>query len=216
MKTKRNDLTTIKYFRIESGIMHASDPCYQIDVNNKCGVYNIKAHTGVWKATVEYSDDGMWGIRPVRLNIRCLEKDFHPLKIENYNICVDSGQFGFFDEMIYPNGEDELDYGNPKSIYRLISNLTCDPNERGINDNWGIIGGMGVVSESYMGDGSYPLTLFFTDGSLTSAFVDFDPKGDEEDEDSEYDEDNFNIKIKYDDVVESDETWDANRPYSNQ
>jgi hypothetical protein len=163
-------------FKIESGLVHLSDPCYKIDT--WCGQYNVPAKNGDWEATVEYTDSG----RVASFSAFFLQIDPHPAPTTQtvFYIGVDSGQFGIFDAEIY---DPESDYESP-GFYRDCCDATL------ARAGAGVVQDKGFVSRTGWGDGSYECVMTKTEnGELVGIDIvfisDVDEDWDEEDEDEE-------------------------------
>lgn len=127
MKYKTN-LTQIGSFEI-SGKMRVSDPCYKPDVWC-CGTLNTRP--GIWDAAVLVMDDKMtdgWGDRvaviaakhencAIPLDAKTINnstdgsKVIAPWKMADFEVGVDSGQAGFYDDnnFVERNGGEDDDW----------------------------------------------------------------------------------------------------------
>jgi hypothetical protein len=156
-------------FEINSGKVHLTDPCYK--TTTWCGAYNIPAKNGKWYAIPE---DGE--------SLGCIISAFtvyhedHKLdevtELLDYDLGVDSGQFGIFDTSIY---DENTSYDAP-GFYRNCCDITLR------YPSCGIIGDSGFVSSSGYGDGSYPgYGAFDKDNNLVKFCVRFVFSEDDED-----------------------------------
>lgn len=96
-----------------------ADPCYSRELTH-CAAFNYKIKPGNYAVSVEYSDEGAWGIRVKSLAIyhESVKVSRHGFKLnKSVDIGVDSGQAGFFCDSIYPEGEDTGDYSDKNSFY---------------------------------------------------------------------------------------------------
>lgn len=155
-------------FKITSSKIRVSDPCYDDDVWCKGTVEN--ARKGTWKAFSITSEEGNWGNRVAGL-IAYHEDSSEPEGLEDsewehqeFEVGVDSGQAGIFDEKFYRDDD-------ATNSYEYIGSPLCDFEKDG--DNWYNVccditlysgktqaGGAGVlpygvVSSSGFGDGGY-------------------------------------------------------------
>jgi hypothetical protein len=164
-------------FKIESGLVHLSDPCYNI--GTWCGQYNVPAKNGDWEATVEYSDGG----RVASFSAYNVGPTYSPHRMPTtqtrFDIGVDSGQFGIFDAEIY---DPESDYESP-GFYRDCCDATL------ARAGAGAVQDKGFVSRTGWGDGSYECVMTKTeDGELVGidiVFIYDEVDFEEEDEDWE-------------------------------
>jgi len=189
-----------KVFKVTSGTMVCSDPCYSIPTWCQGIVSNVK--NGNWEAGIETSDEGSWGERIARLwvyNLEAAIKDPSIVKtIENggghempFSAGVDSGQFGFFDHANYRKDDSakdlpQYDFGGQFGMgtnegdawYGACCHLTLG------EENWGVLPN-GVVSSSGYGDGSYGVTGIKNDEGQYIAFcvvfIGNDDEGDNDD-----------------------------------
>lgn len=178
MKYKAN-LTQIGSFEL-SGKMRVSDPCYKPDVWC-CGTLNTRP--GTWEAAVMVMDNEMtggWGKRVAVLAAKheeCIipldtqtvnessdkSRVLSPWKIADFEVGVDSGQAGFFDDANFVSrngGEDEYWYDRMCSI--TLSSVSA-----GVVED-------GAVSSTGFGDGGYPcIYRAGTDGLVDFVYIIF-------------------------------------------
>lgn len=132
-------------FQVKSGEMMVSDPCYSRDTWCQGILKNVK--NGEWVAYVEKGQTD-WGNRC--WSVYVVHSDYpqtnHFTQRVEFEVGVDSGQAGFFDNAKYHGGEDR--YGED-GWYDICCKATLD-SKLGAN----VIDG-GVVSSSGFGDGSY-------------------------------------------------------------
>lgn len=114
-------------FQITSGKLLVTDPCYKLDLENlRCQSILENVKNGQWNATVEYCDEGQWGIRVSQLwiyheslNITNPGLEFPQCsELANNDICVDSGQAAFFDADKFPSGNE--------AFYSKVCDLTLE------------------------------------------------------------------------------------------
>lgn len=177
------DLILLGSFDLTGSVLRVSDPCYNRDVWC-CGTID-KCRPGVWEAAVLKTDEGDWGERIAVLAVRYRDggpkfnainramcnatKAWHECPFE---VGVDSGQAGFFDEAHYRDDT-------------VISKTITE--QSGIGDLWyrhccdvtltrlsaGIIP-YGVVSSSGYGDGGYTAIKHLDrNGRVDFAFIVF-------------------------------------------
>jgi hypothetical protein len=157
-----NNLIKVGKFKIESGSVIVSDPCY--DTNLWCCNQLDSIKEGNWigcviREKVRYG----WGIRNVRL--LAVHEDYEnkldngelQFELTGIQVGVDSGQAGIFDLLSYRKNK-LIDYTpNPgfdtEPWYGACAEKTLKTEiSAGIVPN-------GVVSESGIGDGSYDLYI---------------------------------------------------------
>lgn len=160
MKYKTN-LTQIGSFEI-SGKMRVSDPCYKPDVWC-CGTLNTRP--GIWRAAVMVMDDKMtdgWGDRvaviaakheccTIPLDTETINNStdgsevIAPWKMADFEVGVDSGQAGFYDD----NNFVERNGGEDDDWYDEMCSISMSRARAGVFSD-------GVVTRSGYGDGGYP------------------------------------------------------------
>lgn len=187
----KTDLKRLGSFTI-TGQMRVSDPCYRPEVWCS-GVLNTEP--GVWEAAVTVlgnEDTGGWGRRiavlaakhkgcSVPLTTGTINETSDYLKfspksewrIADFEVGVDSGQAGFYDNdnFINRNG------GDDEKWYDKMCNITLSKEQAGVFTD-------GVVASSGYGDGGYPC-IFHTGigGKVDFAYIIFIGDDDEEQED---------------------------------
>jgi len=124
------------------GILVICDPCYKRDYEPPL-VNRIEVAPGIWEATVSYFSG----------RISLLEAGLsHAYAYKKEQLTddagVDSGQFGFFDDTIFPYYQ-EREFDDKEKFYGKCCDITLSDKQAGIID------GKGVVSSSGFGDGSY-------------------------------------------------------------
>ena len=113
---KRNcEFINLGEFEMTSPVMRVSDPCYERDVWC-CGTVD-HCKLGTWEAGVLKTDEGEWGTRCAVLAVRHKDTgpDFNVIRLgkvrkvackcveQSFEVGVDSGQAGFFDDAFYQN-----------------------------------------------------------------------------------------------------------------
>ena len=168
-----NSTLELGSFEVTSGRLVVSDPCY------KPGLWCVgeldRVKTGNWNATVEYSDEGDWGIRVARLIAR--HEDVDDLRkldrlSATFGVGVDSGQAGFFDAAHFHDPTIILDapsktWSENDVWYDSCCEITLSKTQAGILP-------YGVVSASGYGDGCYDCN-YYTDklGNVVAAEIVF-------------------------------------------
>lgn len=154
--------------------VRVSDPCYGTDV--WCGgvVDNVKE--GTYNVDIEISNEGMWGERVKSLTAIHSEYSGHSIiQKAPFEVGVDSGQCGIYDEDYYRQYHSEDDCND--DWYEDVCDLT---------DPFGTKDDKCVVSSSGFGDGSYDCFLLRDKNNEVVGFQIVFIEDDEEDED--YDE----------------------------
>ena len=155
-------------FRVTSGKVHLTDPCYEVDMSSRYGAYNVPARNGDWHVEVEHINS--WGFRVKRWRAYHIEEN----KVNQLNCLsnvlydndfgVDSGQFGIFDSEIY-DGDSEYDQ---PGFYRDCCDITL------ARDLCGVVSKRGFVSSSGFGDGCYDgYASYNANGELIKFVIDF-------------------------------------------
>jgi hypothetical protein len=151
-------------FEITSGSAMVSDPCY--DETWCQGIIN-NVKNGTWKAYLHIIDKRVGYILCHHISHICLLDN--SWKKEKFEVGVDSGQAGVYDESKYHGGED--DYGEG-GWYDLNCDLTWDRIGNSLRYG-GVLEG-GVVSSSGGGDGGYDCsTIKNSNGEIVGILVDF-------------------------------------------
>jgi hypothetical protein len=172
------NLDVIGTFELGGTKMRVSDPCYDKDV--WCAGILENCVPGFWSAYLVLSDEGAWGVRVKELRVSNLnESHVEPTELVDIDAGVDSGQCGFWDEMLYPEGEREYDDMN--GFYRTVCNLTHDETDHSVR---GGVVPFGAVSSSGYGDGGYSVYVGRNAaGQIVSAKIDYIPDNVEDEED---------------------------------
>ena len=141
--------STLGSFFITCNKIHVSDPCYDYACSGAVTLTN--ALSGRYLATLVKHNLDIWDTRVSRLTIKHEDyKDIVPDIFSGYEIAVDSGQAGFFDDYYYQQNHGG-DFGDLNSLFGLACSLTLSKNHGGILLN------KGVVAETGFGDGCYGL-----------------------------------------------------------
>lgn len=161
-------------FSVVSGTLVVSDPCYTPDVWCRGELKNVRV--GEWNASMVETDQGNWGIRVGVLSIR--HQDIHSRKglIRHeapFEVGVDSGQAGFFDERFYRD-DSVITQQPPQSWsdgeskwYDYCCSLTLSPTQGGVLP-------YGAVTSSGYGDGVYSCYYYTNEaGEIVMAEIKF-------------------------------------------
>jgi hypothetical protein len=169
-------------FEVSGSKIRVSDPCYDRDV--WCAGILENCAPGGWSASLLMSDEGTWGTRVKELIIR--HQDWmseNPTEKSDVHAGVDSGQCGFWDDALYPDGERRYDAGE---WYHTVSQLTFD--EVNPRTRYGGVISFGALSQSGYGDGGYNVYVDRNSlGQIVAAKIDYIPDFDEEEEEEEND-----------------------------
>lgn len=143
--------STLGSFIITGNKIHVSDPCYDYNCPGAVTIDNVLS--GRYLATLLKHNLDIWETRVCRLTIEHEDyKDIVPDIFSGYEIAVDSGQAGFFDDYYYQYNQGG-DFGDINTLFGLACSLTLSKNRGGIMLD------KGVVSETGFGDGCYPLFI---------------------------------------------------------
>lgn len=162
----------MKQIRLGSKV-RVSDPCYGTNVWCAGVIDNVKE--GIYNASVEMSDEGMWGIRVKSLTI--VHADYKGFLFFNesarFEVGVDSGQAGFYDEDYYQQYHTAKDVDD--DWYDAICELTYP---------FGTKDDKCVVSSSGFGDGCYTCYMLVDDDNkVVAMMIEFISDEDEESDD---------------------------------
>lgn len=164
----KRDFTDIGTFTLESGVMRISDPCYKKDV--WCTGIIPNCRTGRWEAVTAYYNDGLFGRRVSMLAARAVDSsasfdlldELGDLAVGDFDVGVDSGQAGMYDDATYgldsiaeslPTPPDKIYGTEPGSLWY---SCCCEATDTEIRAD---VLPNGVVSRSGFGDGGY--TAFY-------------------------------------------------------
>jgi len=170
-------------FKIESGKIHITDPCY--DTDTWCGIYNQTAKKGTWIGKIvskEYEVD----------ELIVHHKDHPPTndwRLLPGEVGVDSGQAGVFDANIYPKGGNNGEADDNTTFYGKCCRETCNgfdkehqakKKEMGLAESHGVVDGQGFVSHTAWGDGSYNAYAQYSGGVVVAVKIDYVGEEDEQ------------------------------------
>jgi hypothetical protein len=177
-----NDTRTIPLgqFEVTGDKVMVTDPCY--DRDTWCQG-TLPALPGRWAAEMEVGDRPGWGRRVHA--IRAFHVDVAPRDVRKrakFEVGVDSGQAGIFDEARYPQDETG-DYDDLESFYGRACSATHDRDGEDDSITGGVIA-EGAVSSSGYGDGGY-VCYYRTDEEGRAVEVEIVFIGDESDEEDE-------------------------------
>ena len=139
-------------FKIKSGKIIVTDPCYGNE-SGHCQA-RVMVKNGTWFAEVTRGEVPAWGNRVYELTAKhssvgdaILAYKDHPTEI-----CVDSGQAGFFDLAKYEDAKSRPDDYGDGGFYDKCCAIT-------LSDNSDVSVGFGAVTSSGFGDGGYKLLV---------------------------------------------------------
>lgn len=128
--------------------VRVTDPCYSMDVWCSGTIDNVLP--GEYIPTGIISDEGSWGMRVAKIRVNHVNYPKRkPNELVDFEVGVDSGQAGIFDEPYYIEHHKDRDYYNPASWYRKVCDITLG------TPGIGTVDGKGLVSSSGFGDGGY-------------------------------------------------------------
>lgn len=172
-------------FILATPTLLATDPCYE---KGTWCTGEMEARTGEWAAQVTMRDS-MSGQRNAILLVAHTSVDIRGIILEELedsgiNAGVDSGQAGFFEKARYPDDKGQLEYED-HTWYGQVCAQTL--NEEGGSASISP-GRFGAVSQTFWGDGGYPvLVRKDAEGLVIAAALIFDGSlgcdDDDEDED---------------------------------
>lgn len=185
-KPFQSELTVLGSFELTQPTIRVSDPCYDRDVWC-CGTIE-KCMVGTWEAGVLYSDEGPWGKRVSIIAIRhketgpafssvnnraiCSMNEYRGWSHQLFEVGVDSGQAGFFDDQFYRDDAVFAGYPDPEHDfdevwYSHICDITLSEANAGVIPH-------GAVSSSGYGDGGYDCYAHRNkNGDIDFAFIVF-------------------------------------------
>jgi hypothetical protein len=172
MMANRKDI--MQSFTVSGTKLIVSDPCYKRGTWCQGVVDNVLP--GKWNASVEYdADEGR--VASLRAEHSTAKAEYNVLG--NFEVGVDSGQAGIFDEAFYPQ-DNCGEYKDETSFYGKCCKATSGDDQAGIIDD------MGAVSSSGYGDGGYECLLGFDkDNKVVSVIIGFITDDFDEEEESE-------------------------------
>lgn len=161
------NIKEIGTFTLSSGIMRVSDPCY--DKTAGCAGIIPNCVTGEWQAGVAYHNDTLFGRRVALLAAKAanseadfnLVDDLYALELAGFEVGVNSGQAGIYDNDSYGLSSTVEGLPEPDEIFGdepgcFWYSVCCSVTDS--NDHAGVIP-TGVVSRIGFGDGGY--TAFY-------------------------------------------------------
>jgi len=160
-------------FKVDSGRLIVTDPCYT--QGTWCSGLLTDVRQGVWEATALIVDSGDWGGRVAKLMVRHQEHDdlSEPQELCGFEVGVDSGQAGFFDFHIYPQGDETGDYGDLSTFYGRACYATLGDDRNEHSQCGGVVDGHGVATRSGFGDGGYDCYARRDNGEVVAAMIVF-------------------------------------------
>jgi len=181
LQTKQNKF--IGEFKIVSGIARVSDPCYKKDT--WCNG-TLKVKNGTWMTNIVMFDEGDWGDRVGYLIVRhkdySVNEDSCGLEGVDFEVGVDSGQVGVFDDSFFKDDE------SVKGLKRMDDRIICEDEpfysmccDRTLHDGQAGVIPYGAISSSGYGDGRYDCHIKKNKkGEVIAIIVDFDLENEED------------------------------------
>lgn len=167
-----------------------SDPCYGLGTWCQGVINNVAP--GTYQCNVEYYNDALWGTRVSAIEV--INESYYFNEIDylevNFEVGVDSGQAGIFDYSYYEENHKKNNNGRVlnENWYDRVCSLTNTNNKLTGNT----IDGLGFVSSSGYGDGSYYCYVAHDIDENVIAirveFIDPDEEDDYDEEDEYYDD----------------------------
>lgn len=146
-------------FQVTGDKLMVTDPCYTR--STWCQGIVENALPGTWEGNAEYTDEGSWGERVSAVEARheSFRESVGRWETAGFEVGVDSGQAGIFDEARYPKSECG-EYDERGSFYNRACHATagsnpCDEERSERSDEKGGAIDEGVVTSSGYGDGGY-------------------------------------------------------------
>ncbi len=182
-------MIVIGSFEVVSGKLMVSDPCYKRGTRLHGTIDNVK--NGKWRATI-VSEPGSRYIASLLVEHTSIAGEVYSMwsTQTDFNVGVDSGQAGFFDDAHYKNDSDVSEYqwvNADRKIceddpwYSMCCDATC------YHENNARVIPFGAVSMSGYGDGLYHCHYYKNEqGEVVAAEITFIRE--EEDDDYGYDE----------------------------
>lgn len=156
-------------FEITSGAARITDPCYSKDTWCSGVITNVQ--TGTWLCEVLMQDD-----RVSRLFASVKDDNSSVVyKTAEFEVGVDSGQAGIFDESLFPDKAEDDEAHD--AFYDKVCAITLAP------DGFGVVP-FGCVSSTGWGDGSYVCTFGTSTESGKVTRIQIDYMLDEEEDDN--------------------------------
>lgn len=188
------NIKEIGTFTLSSGAMRVSDPCY--DKTVWCAGIIPNCVTGEWQTGVAYYNDALFGRRVALLAARAADSeadfslvdDLYALELAGFEVGVDSGQAGIYDNDSYGLDSTVEGIPEPDEIFgdepgSLWYSVCCSATDS--DDHAGVIP-TGVVSRSGFGDGGYTAFYHKDDNGKTDliAILYIDPSLESQEEDA--------------------------------
>jgi hypothetical protein len=149
------EIRKVGTFEVKSGKIMVSDPCYNKETWCQGKLDNVL--NGTWNAILYIYNEGEWGKRVGHLLVHHInhpsDLDLPNWEQQDFDVGVDSGQAGIYDEAEYHGG---FDADCNEEWYDINCKLTYDPKDS--NQFGGVLKG-GVVSSSGYGDGGYDCSV---------------------------------------------------------
>lgn len=156
-----------------------SDPCYGLGTWCQGVIENVLP--GDYHCMVEYSDEGIWGVRVAAIEVIHQNTRVIRYESQDFEVGVDSGQAGIFDYEYYAKYHTDCKKSDhvDDDWYDKVCDLTLSRESAGTIDN------LGLVSSSGYGDGGYTCWVSTNeDGKVNAIRIEFIV-----DEEDYYDED---------------------------
>lgn len=144
MSVANNTSASVGTFKCGSGVLRVTDPCYS--KGTWCAGTVPNCRKGEWVAAIDRRDCGWLGNRISRLTVTHSLGGVGTDTPVDFEVGVDSGQAGVFDDARYPSDPGE------SSFYDKCCRLTLAKSGAGVLP-------FGVVSSSGFGDGGYEATI---------------------------------------------------------
>ena len=179
-------------FKVESGVVRVSDPCY--DRKTWCAGTIDGVKKGEWVAEAISFNEGEWGNRIGYLI--AFHKDYKfdidkTREVANFQVGVDSGQAGIYDDKYFKDDKVFAKFTNKDRKYDQIIcpedvwySWNCDKTL--VKPSAGIIP-FGCVSSSGYGDGGYECSFIKEEGKVVAIVINYgleEENGNEEDEEN--------------------------------
>lgn len=163
-----------------------SDPCYGL--NTWCQGVLENVLPGIYDCTVEYSDEGDWGVRVAAIEVIHENAGVYRFEMADFEVGVDSGQAGIFDYEYYTKYHTDCnEYSHvDDDWYDRVCDITLAKESAGTIDE------LGLVSSSGYGDGGYGCWVARNrDGYIVAIRIEYITEEEEDEEwedEEEYDE----------------------------
>ncbi|GGE73696.1 SMI1/KNR4 family protein [Priestia taiwanensis] len=177
-KANANKTKTVGIFKVESGKLIVTDPCYKVDEQEEVQIILSNVKSGNWTASISYNNEEI---------VKSVLAFYGEKKTRGkWNDCdtligVDSGQAGIFDFILF--GRDDAIQYEVENIYDIkidevgIKYFVACSDTAASDAQGGVVPG-GVVSMSGYGDGMYEVKVKYnTSKEIVGVMIDF---GDDE------------------------------------